>query len=211
MQQAATQDYNHLNEIDDPIGRARLKGIQESSYALDDEIVKVRQSVQEKQGVVQACSLLAARVLQECQVLAKAWEEGGMEHDESKIRADQTKKIANIITQIGQTNRNDLNSLRGQIEGINRVQKLLEGRFNDEVRKIERQARMEEDEADFREKHGGNGKAEPESAPEEPEAQPEAAEDAAPGNGAAEPKPSSTVKKKVGKKVAKKQKSKAKA
>jgi hypothetical protein len=134
--------YNHLDEIQDPVCRAKLKGIQESSYAMDEEIVAIRNAISEKRGVVKACDVIAARILQELNPLSKKIDDGEMEHDEAKIRSDQIKKLATVVSEIGDNNRNDYINLKGQIDGINRVSKLLEGKFNTEAAKYERQQRM---------------------------------------------------------------------
>jgi chromosome segregation ATPase len=139
-----------LEEVQDPISRAKLEGIQQSVYTLDHEIIGARKAIDEKRGVVHAADVIAKRLEAEMgpiQIKLKAEE---IEPEEAKARIEQTLKCVQIVKEIGQNNRVDILTLQGQVMGFEKGVKALEGKFNEQAAKYERQQRMVEEEDELR-------------------------------------------------------------
>ena len=137
------QNHDNLDEIADPVTKAKLAGIQESVYSVDAEIVAVKKGIDEKRGVIAAADLIARRLLDEALPIQKAADEERMEMAEAKIRIEVIQRLAEIVRNIATENRNDLILVRGQVMGLERAAKAMEGRFTGEVGKYERWKRMQ--------------------------------------------------------------------
>lgn len=142
-----TQNHDNLDEITDPVTKAKLAGIQESVYSVDAEIVAVKKGIDEKRGVIAAAELIAKRLAEETLPIQKAADSEVMDRAEAKIRIEVVQKLAEIVRNIAAENRSDLILIRGQLMGMERATKAMEGRFTGEVGKYERWKRMQAEDA----------------------------------------------------------------
>jgi hypothetical protein len=202
------QSNESLDQINDPVVRAKLAGIQEAVFGIDGDIIQMRRTIEQKQGVIQAAEIIASRLFEECKPIQAAVDAEKMEADEAKIRIEVIQKLVQIVRNIGSENKADLLGLRGQIQGMERAVKRTEERFNGEVTKYERWQRIQAEDAatDPRRRapppDSGNGKAvvATEDAPggtAEAKAAPEAA---GPSNGKQKGKPGGNMMKQKAKK-----------
>ena len=134
-----------LEKIDHPETRAKLTGMQEVASDMGSQVMKLHGDMQQKKGVVAAAGMLAKRILDECGPIQHEVDAEKMEPAEAKIRIDQIQKIVKIVSDIEQINRDDINVIRGRMEGMKHATDLVEKRFNNEVAKHERHKRMFED------------------------------------------------------------------
>lgn len=143
----SNQNHDNLDEITDPVTKAKLAGIQESVYSVDAEIVAVKKGIDEKRGVIAAAELIAKRLAEETLPIQKAADSEAMDRAEAKIRIEVVQKLAEIVRNIAAENRSDLILIRGQLMGMERATKAMEGRFTGEVGKYERWKRMQAEDA----------------------------------------------------------------
>jgi hypothetical protein len=148
MANVTTPINNSLDEVTDPIARAKLSGIQETVFGVSAMIIQSRKSIDEKRGVIAAADAIAQRVIDECVPLSKAAGEEKLDKDEAKIRIDTTQKLAAIIRGMAAENRKELVHLQGQIVGLERAAKSAEEHFNSETAKFQRYQRMEAEDED---------------------------------------------------------------
>lgn len=139
----SNQNHDNLDEITDPLTKAKLAGIQESVYSVDAEIVVAKKNIDEKRGVIAAAELIAKRLAEETLPIQKAADSEAMDRAEAKIRIEVVQKLAEIVRNIAAENRSDLILIRGQLMGMERATKAMEGRFTGEVGKYERWKRMQ--------------------------------------------------------------------
>lgn len=136
-----------LGEIEDPVARAKLEGLQEASFGVDHEIIAMRSAVEQQRGAIRQAKVMATLVRAQAGRLATMFEQNPdeMPQDEAKLRADQTNQIANQMDSAVNEAMGDLTALRGQLEGLERAAQAIAGRFTTEATKYERWQRMQDD------------------------------------------------------------------
>jgi hypothetical protein len=139
--------HDNLDEVTDPVTRAKLAGIQESVYSVDAEIVTAKKGIDEKRGVIAAADLIAKRLLDEMAPIQKAADAETMVVAEAKIRIEMVQKLAEIVRNIANENRRDYTLIQGQVMGLEKAAKAMEARFTGEVGKYERWKRMQSEDA----------------------------------------------------------------
>lgn len=137
-----------ISEIGNPKSEAKLTGIQEVVFQVDQEIIANRKAIDERRGVVSAAQQIANRVRQEIDKIAGLVHAEELDHEEGKIRSEQTKAIVGVIDEIARNNSGDLTTLIGKLQGLERANELAASRFDAEVLKNERRARMDAEDAE---------------------------------------------------------------
>jgi hypothetical protein len=138
-----------LDEITDPVARAKLAGIQEAVFGIDALIINLRKSVDEKRGVIAASDAIAKRLMEECLPYQKATEEEKIDKDEAKLRIDTIQRMVAIVREVGAENRRDLVHFQGQVAGLEKAAKSAEEKFNGETQKYQRWQRVQAEEDDL--------------------------------------------------------------
>jgi hypothetical protein len=137
-----------LAEIKDPVSRSKLDGIQEAVYATDNEILKAHKELDHRRGVAEAAKLMAARMVQECNPINKLVDDEEMEPAEAKIRIDTIMKMSELCTSISNEAVENVITLKGQIQGLERAVKSISAKFAETAAKYERWQRVQDEEAD---------------------------------------------------------------
>lgn len=143
-----TQPMDHLSEVNDPQTRSKLEGFQETSYSIDEQIIKTKTAMEQKRGVVQAAEIIASRLFQECIPVNKQVDAEEMTPSEAKIRINQIEKLVEIVRNIKAENAGDLLVLKGVVQGLQKAQAAAEAKFQETVIKYERWQRIEAEEAE---------------------------------------------------------------
>jgi hypothetical protein len=137
-----------LDEVLDPVARAKLAGIQETVTDVDRLLLSVRKSIDEKRGVIAAADAITKRVIDECAPIAKEVDAEKMDKEEGRHRIETIQKIAKMVRTIAEENKRDLVNLQGQVVGLEKVTKVATERFNGENMKYQRWQRMQAEEAE---------------------------------------------------------------
>lgn len=137
-----------LSEIKDPVSRSRLEGIQEAVFATDSEILKAHKELDHRRGVAEAAKLMAARMVQECNPIQKMVDDEQMEPAEAKIRIDTIMKMHELCKSIASEAAENVVTLKGQIQGLERAVNSISVKFSDTAAKFERWQRVQDEEAD---------------------------------------------------------------
>ncbi len=137
---------NHLDEVKDPVSKAKLEGIQQSSQLIDRQIIEARKSLGSSSAMATATDLIAKRLMQECAPIKTAVEADKMDTSEAKIRIDVIKSNADIVRGILEDSRKDIATQTGVIKGLQLAQKTTEDSFNAEALKYERWERIQAEE-----------------------------------------------------------------
>lgn len=137
----------HLDDVKDPISKAKLEGIQQSSLAIDLEILNAQKSLDEKRGLIAASDLIAKRLFQECGPIKAAVESNQMDPAEAKIRIDVVKTNVEVVRGILDNARIDAATQRGVIDGLQRAHQVTAAKFKAEALKYERWERVQAEEA----------------------------------------------------------------
>lgn len=143
-----TQSMEHLSEVSDPQTRSKLEGFQETSYSIDEQIIRTRTAMEQKRGVVQAADIIATRLFQECIPVNKKVDAEEMDTTEAKIRINQIEKLVQIVRDIKAENSGDLLVLKGVIQGLQKAQAATESKFQETISKYERWQRIEAEDAE---------------------------------------------------------------
>lgn len=138
-----------LDEIADPVAKAKLAGIQEAVFGIDALILQIRKTLDEKRGVIAASDAIAKRLMDECLPYQKAVEEEKIDKDEAKLRIDTISRMSGIVRDIAAENRRDLIHFQGQLAGLDKAAKSAEEKFNGETLKYQRWQRIQEEEDDL--------------------------------------------------------------
>lgn len=135
-----------IGEVNDPQVRSKLEGFQESVADIAREMEKLDDAIERKKGVVEGCATLANRVRDECKSTMNLVDKEEMDPEEAKIRNDQTMKIVQLLSEIGERNTRDLVVMEGRREGLSQSCDVIEKRFYTEAGKYERWIRIEQEE-----------------------------------------------------------------
>jgi hypothetical protein len=169
----ANQDIDR--EVESPLTRERLHAIQGSVNDLDLEIMRHKEMVQRRQGIVEASKHIANRLFQEHGPLDQELE-GADEGEVAIIRAkkETVTKLTDIVRSIAVENASDAVGLQNKLAGIEFAGQVLAKRFEREVANYERGkelgtdedgvdelGRSPEDRAALAAAHGGNGGLDP--------------------------------------------------
>ena len=140
----ANQDID--KEIESPLTRERLHAIQGGVSDLDLEILRHKEMVQRRQGVVEASKHIANRLFQEHGPLDKELD-GADEHEVALIRAkkETVTKLTDIARTIAVENAADSVALQNKLQGIEFAGQVLAKRFEREVASYERGKERGED------------------------------------------------------------------
>lgn len=136
-----------LDEVKDPVSRAKLEGIQQSSQAIDLEIVKARKALDATRALAGATDLIAKRLFQECGPIKDAVAADQMASEEAKIRIEVITSNIQVVQGMQADARNDIATQLGVLNGLDRAQKITEEKFNVEAQKYERWERIQAEEA----------------------------------------------------------------
>jgi hypothetical protein len=132
-------------EITNEISLAKLSGIEVAINQLDDLGLAVISAIPEKRGVVSACKVLASRVLDDCNWVNKNVDDLKMDPKEAKIRIKQIQRIANVITEVGKANSNDIISLQAEAAGHKKSADLLAKKYEEIAIKYEMHERVDKE------------------------------------------------------------------
>ena len=194
--------FTHLDEVKDPVSRSKLIGIQEGSYALDEELKVAQRQVHEKRGAATALNQFIPRLLGAISSISKAIhneDEDAPEVKEAKIRIAQINNLIGMVTEAAGDAQADVSKMIGQVAGIERSQGVLQKKFDENALKIDRWERELEGDESVSTVADRAAKAAIQQKNAPPAAEDDSSSGKGSGNGSA-----STVKKKSGKKVAKK-------
>ena len=133
-----------LKKVKDDASRAKLEGLQESVYVLDEGILKIKEGIKEKRGALFVVSELAQRVMLECNVHNQKVDKEEMSPEEAKIRISEITKIVGIIKAQGISVQGDLANLTGQIVGLEKGVANISKKFDSELAKYQRWERMQD-------------------------------------------------------------------
>lgn len=133
----ANQDIDE--GINSPLTRERLHALQGGVTDLDLEVLRHREMLERRRGVVEASNFIAKRLFQEHGPLDEAFKEGD-DSEGALIRArkETVTKLTNIVGSIAAENQASVHALQAKIEGIAFSSSVLAKRFNSEVEKYER-------------------------------------------------------------------------
>lgn len=137
-----------LEEIRDPVARAKLQGYQEAAFAIDEGLIQTRKSIDEKRGVVSAAMVISQRLMLECSPINKAVDDDNLEPKEAKIRNKQIVAMVKIVDEMAQENRKDLITAQGQVIGFESAHKRVSVKFKETAAKYERWQRIQDEEAE---------------------------------------------------------------
>jgi uncharacterized coiled-coil DUF342 family protein len=136
-----------LEEITDPARRAKLEGIQEVSFDLDEQLVAARRQLALNRNEAHAISKIAEALLGECMRITNDLKNGIYSKEETTVRVDQTKKIIEQLDKLKDESSSSTRTLSHKIEGLEAAIKSVAERFENEARKAERYQRQEEEDA----------------------------------------------------------------
>lgn len=139
---------DRIEDIKDPICRAKLEAIQGSTRAIDVDVLQAMKALDEKRGLVGAADLIAKRLFQECGPVQKAVKDDKMDSDEAKVRIEVIQSNVHIVNTIVEDARKDVITQQGVIQGLHRAAKINEDRFKNEATKYERWERIQAEDAE---------------------------------------------------------------
>lgn len=157
-----------LEEIKDPVARAKLQGYQEAAFSIDEGLIQTRKSIDEKRGVISAAMVISQRLMLECGPINKAVEDGELDSDVAKTRNKQIVACVNIVNDMVTENQKDLVSMQGQVVGMENAHKRIEKKFKETAAKYERWQRVQEEEAAEKAAKEAKGAQEPSENDETP-------------------------------------------
>ena len=136
-----------LKEIESPMVRSKLEGVQEIVYSIDKELNRIDQTIKDQRAVASAAKALFGKLEQEFGVINKKITDGEYPMEIGKIRMDQMKRAVAIAHEVILQAESMALRLEGKKVGLQVAVDLSEGCFNETVGKYNRHKRMfEEDE-----------------------------------------------------------------
>lgn len=143
-----TPENKSLDEIKDPLKKAKLTGIQEVAYDLDAQLVEARTNVAQCRSEARVVNVVAMKILEECAKITKGLKDGLFTKEETRVRVDQTKKLIDVIQSYREERVAESRNSAVKLEALERAHAAVTSRFDQEARQAERWQRIhEEDEA----------------------------------------------------------------
>lgn len=136
------------DKVTDPVARAKLAGIQESIFSINQEMTVLKKAIDQKIGAASAIEQVGKRVFELCIPIQQTVKDGKVEPAEAKLTINGIKLSVKMCHIYEAELRKDINDMRGQVSGMERIIVKLGARFNDEAQKFERYERMEDESTD---------------------------------------------------------------
>lgn len=136
-----------LEEIKDPARRAKLAGIQEVVFDLDEQLAEARTQLAIRRSESHAIVNVANNLLEEMKRITDGLKNGIYSKEETKVRVDQTRKITDLLNDMKNESSSSTRTLANRIEGLESAVSAASKRFESEALKAERYQRQAEEDA----------------------------------------------------------------
>ena len=138
-------DYK-ISDVDDPIARSKLEGLQETILEVDALIVENERTKLIKQGKLEAIDSFRDRVLQQCKETQRKIRAGEIDIDNGRCVNGEWKNALDLIGNIKETFLAELKAVSGRLDGFRKANEISVRKFNDTAGKWERWKRIAEEE-----------------------------------------------------------------
>ena len=139
-----------IEEVKSPLTRAKLEGIQELVFDVDKEIKESQKGMTNRYAYVEAGTVIHNLIMAECLAIQARVDKDRSTMEEAKKEMTIVTRMAGRVKEQTEAWRKEHLTHQGKLAGLNRLAEMARIRFEAEVMKADRHARMEAEDAEFR-------------------------------------------------------------